>query len=497
MPFDGSGNFTRDYNFEDDRVNGIRIVATRVDGEFDNFATGMNQVMLRNGVAAMTGALNMGTYTINSLGDGASGNPAIKFNSDGTSGLYSPGFSKVALTAGGVKRIEANSTGVAVVGALDVTGALNATGAATLGDALTVTGALTIGSYVGNLAVPGTFAVTGASTLTGAVTAGAGIDITGDLDVASGNTTLGGTLTVSGTTVSVGATATTGLATFNGGVTVPSGGLNVGGAGANYFNNLYMQGDGTNGYVRTTTSGPLILGANGGTTLYVTPTGLVGVGTASPSSALGVNGDLTIMGGGDLVITPAISGGDASIYNDVGVMNLGIKGASARVRIDNSATLDVDGRVDCRTPSDGSTGGLRIRGNASSGFAHLQITDAGATAQWGYVRVSADGNWIWSGDITAFSDERLKTNWRGLGRGFVEKLAQVKSGIYDRIDTGVTQAGVSAQSLLNALPEAVRSAGDGMLSVNYGAAALVSAVDLAREIVALKAMVADLARKVR
>lgn len=116
MPFDGSGNFTRSYNFVQDKTNGIKIVASRMDGEFDNFATAMNQAFLRNGLVPMTGSLNMGTNTINSLGDGTIGTPAIRFNSDPTTGIYVPGYGKVALTAGGTKRLEANSTGVDVTG---------------------------------------------------------------------------------------------------------------------------------------------------------------------------------------------------------------------------------------------------------------------------------------------------------------------------------------------------------------------------------------------
>lgn len=116
MPFDGSGNFTRSYNFVQDKTNGIKIVASRMDGEFDNFATAMNQAFLRNGLVPMTGSLNMGTNTINSIGDGTVGTPAIRFNSDPTTGIYVPGYGKVALTAGGTKRLEANSTGILVSG---------------------------------------------------------------------------------------------------------------------------------------------------------------------------------------------------------------------------------------------------------------------------------------------------------------------------------------------------------------------------------------------
>jgi hypothetical protein len=97
-----------------------------------------------------------------------------------------------------------------------------------------------------------------------------------------------------------------------------------------------------------------------------------------------------------------------------------------------------------------------------------------------------------SGNVTAYSDERLKTNWRDMPENFVARLAQVKVGIYDRIDgEQITQVGVSAQSLQNVLPEAITTATDDMqtLSVNYGGAALASAVELAKDNCELRARI--------
>ena len=95
-----------------------------------------------------------------------------------------------------------------------------------------------------------------------------------------------------------------------------------------------------------------------------------------------------------------------------------------------------------------------------------------------------------TGNITAYSDERLKTNWRGFGDGFVEKLAGVKSGIYDRVDMeATTQVGVSAQELQKLMPQAVVEGDDGYLGVVYGNAALAAVIELAKEVVALRAEV--------
>jgi hypothetical protein len=90
------------------------------------------------------------------------------------------------------------------------------------------------------------------------------------------------------------------------------------------------------------------------------------------------------------------------------------------------------------------------------------------------------------GTIAANSDESLKTNWRNLPDNFVDLLALVKSGTYDRVDQELTQDGVSAQSLQPVLPNSVLLGEDGKLSVAYANAALVSAIKLAERVVALE-----------
>jgi hypothetical protein len=105
------------------------------------------------------------------------------------------------------------------------------------------------------------------------------------------------------------------------------------------------------------------------------------------------------------------------------------------------------------------------------------------------------GSFTSSGNVTAYSDERVKTNWRGYGPDFVERLAKIKHGTFDRTDTEITQDGVSAQSLQELLPYSVMEDTEGKLSVSYGNAALVAAVKLAERVVALEARLAALEAK--
>jgi hypothetical protein len=129
----------------------------------------------------------------------------------------------------------------------------------------------------------------------------------------------------------------------------------------------------------------------------------------------------------------------------------------------------------------------------NAGGAAGNLTDHGLLIiNNGGFRCAISNSIVASGNITAFSDERLKTNWRDMPENFVARLAQVKVGIYDRTDEeDITQVGVSAQSFQQLLPQAIMTAKDEMqtLSVNYGGAALASAVELAKDNVELRARI--------
>lgn len=123
--------------------------------------------------------------------------------------------------------------------------------------------------------------------------------------------------------------------------------------------------------------------------------------------------------------------------------------------------------------------------------------DSGATGALGAgtLSVTASGGLVCNGNITTYSDERLKKNWKDLPIDFVSKLATVKIGTYERTDFAATQVGVSAQSLQVLMPEAVTESDAGILSVAYGNAALAACVMLAREVELLKAEIAALKAK--
>lgn len=70
MPgYNGSGAFERNYDFSEEAAAGTRpnIVASDVDDELDEVATALSNVLVRDGQAAMTGPLNMGSQKITAL----------------------------------------------------------------------------------------------------------------------------------------------------------------------------------------------------------------------------------------------------------------------------------------------------------------------------------------------------------------------------------------------------------------------------------------------
>ena len=72
-----------------------------------------------------------------------------------------------------------------------------------------------------------------------------------------------------------------------------------------------------------------------------------------------------------------------------------------------------------------------------------------------------------SGDITAFSDKRLKQNIVPINNA-LDKVLRLNGVEFDRKDTGKHSVGVIAQEVRDVFPDLVQTNEDGMLSVAYG-----------------------------
>ena len=80
---------------------------------------------------------------------------------------------------------------------------------------------------------------------------------------------------------------------------------------------------------------------------------------------------------------------------------------------------------------------------------------------------SYTGNFTATGDVTAYSDDSLKTNVQVID-GALGRVEAIRGVTFDRIEDGSTSTGVIAQELKAVLPEAVHTDADGIHSVAYG-----------------------------
>lgn len=239
--------------------------------------------------------------------------------------------------------------------------------------------------------------------------------------------------------------------------------------------------------------------AAGVTGSSLTSVGTIGTGTWNALFTAGLSGaNLASLNASNLSSGTIGSGilGNSTVY--VGTTAIALNRASLSQTLTG---VSIDGNAGTATSATSATSATNAT-NATN----TAITDDVATATSVYITwvgatsgnnpqkisstkltmVPSTGTVTSAGNFVANSDESIKTNWRPVQDDFVTKLSQVKSGIYDRTDIELTQAGVSAQSLQKVLAETVQTGEDGKLSVAYGNAALVAAIELAKEVVKLR-----------
>jgi hypothetical protein len=225
---------------------------------------------------------------------------------------------------------------------------------------------------------------------------------------------------------------------------------------------------------------PMVFFTNATERMRITSAGNVGIGTSTPAGALDIKGDNAYLRVEQTVTT---SSTQIVAKNPVSNFYFALdnnSGGTFGVANAGAIWLDSNNPIIFATNN-----AQRMRIAASGGVSIGNTTDAGAT------------NLLVTGTVTgssfiASSDERLKENWTGLSADFIEKLSQVKNGSFNRIGNDTRESGVTAQSLQKVMPEAVVEGADGYLSVNYGGAALVAAIELAKVVEELRKEVAEL-----
>lgn len=112
--------------------------------------------------------------------------------------------------------------------------------------------------------------------------------------------------------------------------------------------------------------------------------------------------------------------------------------------------------------------GIYINSDGSYGTKMvLATTSSYATGSMGSVVIDHVGNMVVKADVTAYSDDSLKTNIQPI-QGALGKVEQVTGVTFERIEDGSVSTGVVAQELEAVLPEAVKTDDAGLKHVAYG-----------------------------
>lgn len=106
-------------------------------------------------------------------------------------------------------------------------------------------------------------------------------------------------------------------------------------------------------------------------------------------------------------------------------------------------------------------------GNGMSGGGSFTANQTGASSVTVAMSGSFTGDFTASGDVTAYSDDTLKTNVQVID-GALGRVEAIRGVTFDRISDGSTSTGVIAQELEAVLPEAVKTDEEGLKHVAYG-----------------------------
>ena len=256
---------------------------------------------------------------------------------------------------------------------------------------------------------------------------------------------------------------------------------------------LQLKHDGSNSFLRDVGSGDLIIEgenniilrsvtgsekyiqaiANGGVVLYHDDTQKI----STTSSGGNINGDLTVSGtvdGVDIatrdgVLTSTTTTANAALPKAGGTMTGNIAhGDNVKATFGASNDLEIYHDGSNSFIKDVGTGGLYLRGDtvislgvgsesavrcAINGDVKLYYDDAEklATTSGG---VSVTGDMTASGNVTAYSDERLKDNIKTIDNA-LDKVSQMRGVTFERKDTRKKDSGVIAQEIEKVAPELV------------------------------------------
>lgn len=112
-------------------------------------------------------------------------------------------------------------------------------------------------------------------------------------------------------------------------------------------------------------------------------------------------------------------------------------------------------------------GDFNASGNIGT-TSNVNAANVTATGNVNANNINASGNIYASGNVTAYSDIRIKTDVKPISDALT-KVLNLEGVTYTRADTGNRETGLIAQNLIEVLPEAVfKDDRTGMLSIAYG-----------------------------
>lgn len=133
---------------------------------------------------------------------------------------------------------------------------------------------------------------------------------------------------------------------------------------------------------------------------------------------------------------------------------------------------------------------IDFHATSGDGVDYTVRLDGGGT---GSNTLNLAGHFVASGNVTAYSDVRLKTDIETIA-GALEKIERMRGVMYTMVDSGDRHTGVIAQEVQDILPEVIHSGGE-YLSVAYGnmAGVFIEAIkELSSEVRELKTRVNEL-----
>lgn len=239
--------------------------------------------------------------------------------------------------------------------------------------------------------------------------------------------------------------------TLAGAINLPSNGLNVGSGQLNV----------TGGNVSMSGNASAVNGAFSGTLLA--------------SGAATMNNTLAVAGAATFSSTMAVTGA-ATFSSTVSASTA----PSAGAHLTNKTYVDAQDALKLSLTGGTMTGNLTISNTDnqillfdSNGYNFALRNDSNVC---GVFRITASawafytdttGNVTAAGNVTAYSDARLKENVETI-RDAVSLVSRMRGVFFDRVDTGEAGVGVIAQEMQEIIPQVVKRNHDDTLSVAYG-----------------------------